>query len=370
MSASTSGSASLLIRAGQGDYPVEFLDDVESVAARVATYADRVVVMDRKVAALYPALHAALQSAPVVLVDATEDDKSLRGVEKVLDFVQRHNGAKRTVLVAVGGGIVQDIVTVAAHLYYRGIRWMYVPTTLLSMADSCIGAKGAVNLNAFKNQIGTFHAPASVLLWPGFMNTLEQRDIRSGYGEILKLHVIGSEALFEALAASLARDGMTGASRLRHVRDSLAVKQAVIEEDEYELDRRRILNYGHTFGHALEAVTEHEVAHGLAVVWGMDVANHIAVRLGVLSAADARRIRAVIDQHFRFPLSHPVTAAELFAAARRDKKASADTINLALPEGLGRMRIVSHPLDAALEGMVAEYLAERPFSEIRTVQPV
>jgi 3-dehydroquinate synthase len=353
-------TADLIIRAGQGDYAVRFLQSEREIVSGVAVHASRLVVMDAYVAELYPQLYASLRVAPMLLVAASEEEKSLKGVQNVLEFLQQHGADRRTVVVAVGGGIVQDIVTVAAHLYYRGLRWVYVPTTLLSMADSCIGSKGAVNLGEFKNQVGAFHAPSEVLVWLPFIETLHTRDRRSGYGEVLKLHIIGGDELFASFERDLDRGGLLGPSVERHVRASLAVKQRVIEVDEYERDLRRILNYGHTFGHALEAITAHEIPHGLAVAWGVDVANYIAMRLGMLTERVEHRIRSVVDRFFREPLTHQVSAGALVEAVRRDKKAASGSINLVLPEQLGRLRVVSRPLDSSLEHLVAEYLDAIP----------
>jgi 3-dehydroquinate synthase len=217
-----------------------------------------------------------------------------------------------------------------------------------------------VNLGEFKNQVGAFHAPSEVLVWLPFIETLHTRDRRSGYGEVLKLHIIGGDELFASFERDLDRGGLLGPSVERHVRASLAVKQRVIEVDEYERDLRRILNYGHTFGHALEAITAHEIPHGLAVAWGVDVANYIAMRLGMLTERVEHRIRSVVDRFFREPLTHQVSAGALVEAVRRDKKAASGSINLVLPEQLGRLRVVSRPLDSSLEHLVAEYLDAIP----------
>ena len=165
--------------------------------------------------------------------------------------------------MAIGGGITQDVATLSAHLWYRGVPYVYVPTTLLAMADSCIGAKCAVNLGAFKNQLGTFAAPRRVLVCERFVDTLAEDDVRSGYGEIVKLAIVDSSASFaEGSRADVTAGGFPAAELSAHVRASLETKRRIIELDEHERDLRRILNFGHTFGHALEAVTKNAVPHG------------------------------------------------------------------------------------------------------------
>ena len=261
---------SLLIKAGQGDYAVEFLDDLRQIVEHIAALPNAVIVVDRNVATLYATvLQPAFQGKPTLVIDATEEEKSLLGVTRVLNFFQASNCVKSNLVVAIGGGITQDIVAFAAHMYYRGLKWVFVPTTLLAMADSCIGAKCGVNLNEYKNQLGVFYAPSRVLVCTKFLETLTEADVRSGYGEIFKLSLTGSTEFHNAYMAHVDRNGFSRSSIEWMIYNSLCVKKEIIEQDEYEIDLRRILNYGHTFGHALEAITHYAVPHGQAVsgVW-------------------------------------------------------------------------------------------------------
>ena len=278
----------LTIRSGQGDYRVDFPADFDALLAQLEGFANAVVLVDENVAAIHEdALAPLLKRLPHFKIRSDEDAKTMAGVQSVLDFFQQQNATKQTVLIAIGGGVVQDIATFAAHIYYRGLRWVYVPTTLLGMCDSCIGAKCGINLNAFKNQIGVFHSPHRVLICLPFLATLADTEIVSGYGEILKLLITGSAEQFELLRASVEEGGLRNAQLSRLIYESLKVKQGVIEKDEYELDLRRILNYGHTFGHALEAITHHGIPHGKAVAWGIDLVNFIAVERGLLRRGGA-----------------------------------------------------------------------------------
>jgi 3-dehydroquinate synthase len=265
---------------------------------------------------------------------------------------------RQSTVVAIGGGIIQDIATFTAHIFYRGIKWIHVPTTLLAMSDSCIGAKCGINFGAFKNQLGVFHSPTRVLICHKFLDTLFDKDIRSGYGEILKLLLTGSPELFANLQKRLDESGFRNPELPALIYQCLNVKKGVIEADEYETDLRRILNYGHTFGHALEAVTEYEVPHGLAVAWGIDLANFISLRCDLLKEADFRSIHDFVARHFSFRVSRLVSAAELIQGARRDKKVSAGKLNLILLDRPGSLQIVPSAFDATLEANVAEYLGK------------
>lgn len=350
---------SLLIKAGQGDYAVEFLDDLRQIAEQVAALPNAVIVVDRSVAVLYATeLQSAFENKPTLVIDATEEEKSLLGVTRVLNFFQASNCVKANLVVAIGGGITQDIVAFAAHMYYRGLRWVFVPTTLLAMADSCIGAKCGVNLNEYKNQLGVFYAPSRVLICSKFLETLTEADVRSGYGEIFKLSLIGSTEFYHAYMAHVNRDGFCRSGIELMIHSSLCVKKEVIEQDEYEINLRRILNYGHTFGHALEAITHYAVPHGQAVVWGLDLVNWIALHQGLLAKSDFDLIHAFIQQHFVIQFERPVSVTELIQGARRDKKVTGDKVNLVLLERPGSLKIVPTIFDDHLDQCVAEYIVE------------
>jgi 3-dehydroquinate synthase len=352
----SASAAPLLVASSQGDYAVEPFGDIASLVAAVARLRYRFAIVDEQVATLYREAFAAFADAPLHVLAATEAEKTLQGVERALLALQAAGGNKNTTIVAVGGGITQDVATLAAHLWYRGVPYVYVPTTLLAMADSCIGAKCAVNLGAFKNQLGTFQSPQRVLVCERFIDTLADDDVRSGYGEIVKLAIVESAAAFAKLRADVTADGFRGPSLSSHVRSSLETKRRIIEIDEHERDLRRILNFGHTFGHALESVTHHAVPHGLAVVWGMDVANFIAWRRGLLARKVYEEVHAFIAERFAYRGAGSYDAAAIFAAMTRDKKASGGRIALILAHALGDVRVVPSVLDARLEADIRDYV--------------
>jgi len=348
---------SLPIKSGQGDYTVDFVDSLVTLANEIARLPKAVILVDRNIVRLYSEqLAPALAAHPVLEIEAIEDEKTPEGVLRTLEFFQQTDSVKQTIVVAIGGGIIQDIATYAAHVYYRGLRWFFVPTTLLSMADSCIGAKCGINFGAFKNQLGVFHSPAHVWICLSFLDTLSDTELRSGYGEILKLHLTRSgPELFAELKDTVTREGWRNAKLASFIRRSLEVKKGVIEEDEYEHDLRRILNYGHTFGHALESVTHHGIPHGMAVAWGIDLVNFMAWRAGLLLEKDFLDMHEFIISHFSWQLASPVDACEVIEATRRDKKVADGKINLILPDRLGSLLIVPHAYDSELEKTVIAY---------------
>ena len=351
-------SPSLTIKSLQGDYGVHFEESLEDVVRRVLNYQRSTVLLaDRQVAKIYGTqLAPLLEGMPTLLLDATEDEKTLTGITKTVRWLQEQRCTRQTVVIALGGGIIQDIATFSSHVYYRGLRWVFIPTTLLSMDDSCIGAKCGINLRDLKNQLGVFHAPSEVVICPAFLESLGELAFWSGCGEMFRLMLTGPTHYFEEFQKDVRAVGLHGLDLTKYIARSLEVKKGIIEIDEHEKDLRRILNFGHTFGHALEALTEHEVPHGLAVVWGVDLANYIAVHRGLLDRAMFDEIHQLIKDHFAFPLSHPLVADELIQRAKGDKKVADGQINLILMEQPGRLRIVKTPFDQALLMLVTEFM--------------
>jgi 3-dehydroquinate synthase len=349
-------SSSLRIRSGQGDYDVQFFDDQASIAASLSGIKDPFVVADERVLQLYPDLLANIDPSRILAIAATEENKTLSGVERVASFIQQGGASRASTLIVVGGGIIQDIGTFTAHIYYRGIPYVYVPTTLLSMSDSCIGAKCGVNLGSYKNQLGFFQSPSRVALWPSFLTTLPPDDVRSGFGEVLKLAITDGDEAFDWLETKLSGDGFDIGSAREAIERSLKTKRRVIEEDEYERSLRKTLNYGHTFGHALESITQNEIPHGLAVAWGVDVANFVAAETGRLSKQVYARVHALIANRFSFNARHTYDAETLVEAMKRDKKAASGSVQLILPAALGRLEIVPSAIDSSLVQLIATYL--------------
>jgi 3-dehydroquinate synthase len=348
----------LTIRSGQGDYPVSFPASVAAAVGELEAGDQTFFLVDEHVADLYSdQLGELLASRPTHRVPASEDEKTLEGVGRFLTFLQDNNATKQAEIVAIGGGIVQDIATFAAHLYYRGIRWAFLPTTLLAMCDSSIGAKCGINLNRFKNQLGVFQSPSRVVIALDFLDTLADADVQSGYGEIVKLLLTGSREDFDILVDAVDGGGLRNDRLAELIQRSLRVKQGVIEEDEYEGDLRRILNYGHTFGHALEALTEHAIPHGTAVAWGCDIINFISRERGLLEPADYDRIHGFIERHWSFPMDRQVSASELIDGTRRDKKVVDGQLTLILLAEPGDLRIVKTAFDDRLADEVTRYLA-------------
>jgi 3-dehydroquinate synthase len=199
--------------------------------------------------------------------------------EKMIQLDSKRN----TILVSIGGGIIQDITGFVANVLYRGIKWIYIPTTLLAMCDSCIGGKSSLNFKHYKNLLGSFYPPDDIMIYLDFLKTLSLSDYYSGLGEVVKFNVIAGEAeiakIEEKMESLLARNNH---ELSEFVVESLKFKKKYIEEDEFDKGKRIFLNFAHTFGHAFESTSLYQIPHGTAVVLGMIVANSISLQRKLL----------------------------------------------------------------------------------------
>lgn len=220
-----------------------------------------------------------------IIVPINEDLKTLSSVQTLYDQLTRFSAKRNLTIISVGGGITQDITGFVASTLYRGINWIFVPTTLLSQADSCIGSKTSLNYKGFKNIIGTFYPPSKIFIYPDFLRTQLDIDFYSGFGEVVKLHIMDgmnkTKELLHIFPKILKKES---SSLLKAIKNSLLIKKGYIAADEFDTGRRNLLNFGHCFGHALESTSQFEVPHGQAVVIGILLANSVAKNRGLLSS--------------------------------------------------------------------------------------
>lgn len=317
-----------------------------------------VIVSDETVAAIHgQALSASLEAAGVrtqtITVPAGEASKSFAQLERVLDRLLEIGLDRKDVVVALGGGVVGDLAGLAAALYMRGIDFVQVPTTLLAQVDSSVGGKTAIDTPRGKNLIGAFHQPRLVLADIDVLATLPDKQLRSGWAEVLKHGLICDAAFFDWLAGEGA-DGARGdpAALERAVVRSVEIKSAVVSEDEKEAGRRALLNLGHTFGHAVEAelgFEEAALAHGEAVALGCCLAFRYSAHEGLCPEADARRVEAVVAAAglpTRLDQAGTFDADRLLALMAGDKKAEGGALTLILARGIGQA-FVAKGVDAS-----------------------
>ncbi len=295
----------------------------------------------------------------VLFFPGSESRKRLADVEALAEQMMQRGGDRASLVVAFGGGIVTDVGGFLAAVFMRGIPVIQIPTTLLAQVDAAIGGKTGVNLPTGKNLVGSFHQPLAVLIDPGLLDTLPEREYRAGLFEVIKHGIIADPDLFRMLhqqpEAVLAQKPDVVD---RMIWDSVRIKGEVVSGDEREEDRRRILNFGHTFGHALEAETGYsQFLHGEAVGWGMRTAAILGRLEGACSAADAAAIAECVGLYGPFPSWRELSAERLFARLKNDKKTVKGLMHFVLPVEIGVVKITADVAEHHVRAAIEESLA-------------
>lgn len=302
--------------------------------------------------------------ARVHLFDDAERAKNLKSVEAITRSLVRAGADRHSLIVAVGGGVVGDVVGFAAASYLRGVDLVQVPTTLVAQVDSAVGGKTGVNLPEGKNLVGAFYPPKLVLVDPQALKTLAEREFRGGIAEVIKYGVIADAKLFAFLETEMARILERRAETLEHIiRTSIEIKARVVSADERESGLREILNFGHTFGHALESITHYRrYQHGEAVAWGMMCAALLGHEAAGMPADAASRVVALVRRMGPLPAWPKAEPGELIAAMRSDKKARGGKLRFVLSSKIGSARTFDGIPEKTVETVLrhAPHLYERP----------
>ncbi len=318
-----------------------YVGSTETILPRVLPRRRIVVITDANIDRLYPDL---VRRFDYVVIGHGESSKTLVTVQKVYRRFMELGVDRSTFVLGIGGGIVTDIAGFVASTYMRGLDFGFISTTLLGQVDASVGGKNGVNLNDYKNMIGTFTQPCFVISDVGMLRTLPLRELRAGMAEVIKTAVIGDRELFEYLETHSAETFFDNPETMCNVVWScVSIKAGIVERDEREADTRRLLNLGHTMAHAIEKCA-HEINHGEAVAMGIAMICAAAVRGGMLAAPDRDRIHALLEKT-GFTLTAPVPTARLLREIAKDKKRSGGIINAVFPTGIGSCRVVGLTLD-------------------------
>jgi 3-dehydroquinate synthase len=298
----------------------------------------------------------ALRPTPPILVPDGERSKQLATVSRIYDALVRAEADRTACIVALGGGVIGDMAGFAAATYMRGVPLVQAPTTLLAQVDSAVGGKVGVNHPLGKNLIGAFYPPALVAVDPLVLTTLHRREFRAGLYEVVKYGVIASEPLFRRLRTDLAAIFRRDAATLSWIiQESCRIKADVVCADERESGPRRVLNFGHTTGHAVEAVTKYRrFRHGEAIAYGMLTAAAIARHRGTLREADHDALADLITKMGPLPPVGDLSIKATLEAVRHDKKVVAGKLHFVLPTAIGSVAIT----DDVTEGEIARALSE------------
>jgi 3-dehydroquinate synthase len=322
------------------------------------------IISNERVSSLYGrevkrSLKSAGYTALEWLMPEGERYKSFRSLEKAVTFLSENRFERDDLVLALGGGVVGDLAGFSAAIYLRGLSLVQVPTTLLSQIDSSVGGKTGINLATGKNLVGAFHQPAAVFIDPETLVSLPQRELVSGFCEMVKQALIADEALFEMTVQSLqkharARDSLMSPQFEELLAAQCGFKASIVVGDERESTSRtdtrsrRVLNFGHTTAHALETITKYRhFRHGEAVGYGMLVAGELSRNLGLIDSGELESLRDAVRLCGRLPRADHLDTNQITGALKHDKKSVGGQINWVLLEGIGRPRIVEGRLISA-----------------------
>lgn len=284
-------------------------------------------IVDYKVADLYKNI---MPKERVYLFKASERNKTMQSVEKMLYFLCKNGALRDSTLVAIGGGITGDVAAFAASIYMRGIKLIQVPTTLLAMVDSSVGGKTAVNFQGIKNNIGSFYQPSMVLIDSNFLDTLSNREFLNGFAESVKIAAVRDSNFFEYIAAN--KNNILNRSKdvMEYIiASSCKLKAEIVEQDEKEAGIRKLLNFGHTIAHGIESDSNHKIHHGFAVALGMIYESKYALNHNYTDEKTYKAIYGLLKS-LKYPIQYQVNNTDnMLEAVSKDKKAGKDGISVA-----------------------------------------
>ena len=338
------------------DYNVYFNSNVHSIIETLSKKVKFHVIIDSKVYHLHKNRLSWIDFASTVIrIDAIEKNKDIKTVQSIAEELLKNNVTKKDVILVIGGGITQDVGAFTSNILKRGIEWYFIPTTLLAMCDSCIGSKVGINMSGYKNQLGLFWPPTKVFIDIEYLNTLDNIDILSGLGEIIKVHLIAGKKDFYKLEDKYS-EVVTDFKLLKaFIYRSLEIKKTIIEKDEFDTEYRHILNYGHTFGHSIEAYTNNFIPHGIGVSIGMDIANYISMNKGYISKNLFDRISNTIRKNIPYQSLDYRNYSKMENFLKGDKKYDGSKLKVILCKGIGNIFIDKMEVNNRLLELIDQY---------------
>ncbi len=324
---------------GKNGSSLIYLDESVSNLDSYLTADKNIIITDRNVGKLYS---SSFPDAEIIEIEPGEKSKNLRTVEHIYERFLDCEIDRHSFVIGIGGGVVCDIAGFAASTYMRGMGFAFVPTTLLAQVDASIGGKNGVNFKGYKNIIGTIDQPDFVLMDHKFFETLPMKEVQNGFAEVIKSAAIYSKDLFRFLEDNQETvPDLESKAIKRIIGETVDIKLQIVSKDEFEEGERRKLNFGHTFGHAIEKNSSY--THGEAVSMGMVMAVDISVSRGLLPPADAERLKRVI-KNYGLPHKIDMDTEQLRDAIRKDKKRTGDMVKFVFLKDIGDGVIMDIPL--------------------------
>jgi|TARA_Y100000031_G_scaffold41929_2_gene48259 3-dehydroquinate synthase len=343
------------VKSSVHDYEVKFIENVPDIIKNEIHMGD-VIIIDNNVKNLYPDLLKDISDNNcIICLDAHEHQKSYQGLVPILEKLINRGFRKNHQLIGIGGGIIQDITAFTASIMYRGVKWIFFPTTLLAQGDSCIGSKTSINFGEFKNQIGGFYPPNKIYINTDFLGTLCESDLQSGLGEMSHYFVVAGKNDFVEYKKDYENVFTDKTILTKMISNSLQIKKSYIEIDEFDKYERQVFNYGHSFGHAIESLTDYAVPHGIAVSFGMDIANYVSTKRKYLAETVRLEIREFLEKIWSGYDIKNINLDKFAIALSKDKKNVGQELQLILCKGYGKVFKVAQNLDAEFKEWLRDY---------------
>uniref|UniRef100_A0A7C3MIV4 3-dehydroquinate synthase n=1 Tax=Dictyoglomus thermophilum TaxID=14 RepID=A0A7C3MIV4_DICTH len=327
------------------EYPIYIGDDIlkEKINELILPYSSYFVISHKFLINYYKNDFVNIKEDSYIFVPEGEKSKSFKEVIRIVRNMANLGADRKSVLLAFGGGVIGDLTGFVSSIYMRGIDYIQIPTTLLAQVDSSIGGKTGINIPEGKNLVGTFYHPRAVVIDVKTLETLPQREYISGIAEIVKYGLVMDYELFEYLERNYLDIKNRNKEKLIWIiKKSLECKKYVVERDEKESSLRMILNFGHTFGHAIEAKSKYKkYLHGEAVAIGMILATQLAYKLKMCDFSVYERLKRLL-LNFGFVVNNPYKFEELIPFIQRDKKAFKGKLRFILPEKIGEVKIIDY----------------------------
>lgn len=299
----------------------------------IDSYSQTFLITDQNIYSLYRALFESVQDSSVhmIILPPGESSKTRRVKEEIENELFRKKAQKNTLLVAIGGGVISDLVGFVAATYFRGVDWIAVPTTLTGMIDAAHGGKTGINTDYGKNTIGSFYTPKKIIICPLFLKTLSPPDMENGFAESIKYGCLANLALLESRK-------MYDTNPIEFIQECIEIKTHFTEKDPYDTSIRKHLNFGHTIGHALESAFDYKISHGRCVAMGIHMESLINVYKGHLNLSDYEKIIKSLNSHFQdLPWDKIPDPHTLYSLSQRDKKNDGNSPQISIIKTLGNV---------------------------------
>ena len=312
---------------------------------------DTIFIVDRNVYNLF--LKNILKNKIFLLIDSNEKNKDFYNLKKYINFFIK-NVSKKTKVVAIGGGVTQDVVSFVCSIYKRGIDWDFIPTTIISQSDSCIGGKTSINYNGVKNTLGNFYPPKKIILCPDFISKLPKKEFYSGLGEMAHYYFLSNKKDYFFYKNNLKKiNNKIDIDIYKLILKSLKIKKKYIEKDEFDKNHRLKLNYGHTFGHALENLLN--IPHGIAVAHGMNISNFISASYKFISQEKYYEMRDTLNYITKDYNIGKINLDKFLKLLKKDKKSTIKNIRVILTKDIGKMFVYTVVNEGRLKNTLTKY---------------